>query len=96
VSLYGLNFASDELATAESFPLPPTLSNLSVMVNGQTVPLVAVSPWQINAQLPQTTPPGNVTFQIIRSLRVAFTDSNTVAVQVPASAPSVFAYSAGD
>jgi len=89
ISLYGLNFSGDDTAVATSFPLPPTLDRVSLLVNGQNVPVEAVTPWQINAQLPQNTPPGNVTFQVV-SNGVA---SNTVTEQVPSSAASVFAFS---
>lgn len=34
------------------------------MVNSKAVPLLAVTPWQINAQLPQWVPAGTATFQV--------------------------------
>jgi uncharacterized protein (TIGR03437 family) len=89
ISLYGLNFSSDELVVAGSFPLPATLDNVSLLVNGENVPVEAVTPWQINAQLPQSTPPGNATFQVVSN----GVRSNTVAEQIPSSAAAVFAFS---
>ena len=69
-TVYGANLGSDELVQATSFPLPSSLkepsslNELSLYVNGQAVPLLAVTPWQINAQLPQTVPAGMATFQV--------------------------------
>jgi uncharacterized protein (TIGR03437 family) len=40
------------------------MNELSLAVNGQAVPLVAVTPWQINGQLPQTVPAGTASFQV--------------------------------
>jgi len=92
ISLYGLNFSGDELVVANTFPLPPTLNNVSLLVNGENVPVEAVTPWQINAQLPQNTPPGNVTFQVVAN----GVSSNTVTEQILSSAPAVFAFSEQD
>jgi uncharacterized protein (TIGR03437 family) len=64
ISLYGVNLAADELTQAGGFPLPTSLNQLSLLVNGQAVPLLASTPWQINAQLPQTVPVGKAVFQI--------------------------------
>lgn len=88
ISVYGLNFGGDEIAVAGGFPFPPTLSRVSLLVNGESVPLQAVTPWQINAQLPQSTPAGDAVFQVVAN----GVSSNTVAGQVQASGPSVFAY----
>ena len=88
ISVYGLNFSGDQLSTAGSFPLPATLANVSLLVNGQAVPVQAVTPWQINAQLPQSTPAGNATFQVVANS----VSSNIVTGQIQATAASVFAY----
>jgi uncharacterized protein (TIGR03437 family) len=64
ISLYGVNLAADELTQAKGFPLPTPLNEVSLLVNGQAAPLVASTPWQINAQLPQTVAAGTVAFQI--------------------------------
>jgi uncharacterized protein (TIGR03437 family) len=50
-SIFGTNLASTT-ASAASVPLPMTLANTSVTVNGKPAPLVFVSPTQINAQIP--------------------------------------------
>ena len=64
LSAYGANLGVDELVQASAFPLPTTLGGLSLLVNGQPVPLLALTPWQINAQLPQGVPAGTATFQV--------------------------------
>jgi uncharacterized protein (TIGR03437 family) len=64
ISLYGVNLAMDELTQAKGFPLPTSLNEVSLLVNGQAAPLVASTPWQINAQLPQTVAAGTAAFQI--------------------------------
>src|SRR5262249_3637575 len=56
ITVYGANLGSDELSQATQFPLPPALNGLMLLVNGQPVPLLATTPPQINAQLPQTVP----------------------------------------
>ena len=89
VSVYGVNFSQDEMLAAGVLPLPTTLGNLSLLVNGARVPLSSITPWQINAQLPQDTPAGPVTFQVRLTDGTA---TNTVAAEVQASAPAVFAY----
>jgi uncharacterized protein (TIGR03437 family) len=64
LSAYGVNLGVDELVQATTFPLPTSMSGLSLLVNGTAMPLLAVTPWQINAQLPQGVPAGPATFQI--------------------------------
>ena len=51
VSIYGSNLGG-AVASASATPLPTSLNGVSVTVNGATVPLVYVSPGQINFQLP--------------------------------------------
>jgi uncharacterized protein (TIGR03437 family) len=50
-SIFGTNLASTT-ASAGSVPLPMTLANTSVTVNGKPAPLVFVSATQINGQIP--------------------------------------------
>jgi uncharacterized protein (TIGR03437 family) len=87
ISAYGVNLAVDELAQASGFPLPPLLKEVSLAVNGQPVPLLATTPWQINAHLPQTVPAGTAAFQ------VRYTSGGTtraVNIEVKNSAPENF------
>lgn len=62
-SVYGINFTDDAIAAASGFPLPVSLSGVAVRANGTAVPLLSVSPWQINAQLPQDAAPRNTPFE---------------------------------
>jgi hypothetical protein len=59
-TIYGLNFVdADALATPANLPFPLSLAGVSVQVNGRGVPVEAVTPWQINALLPQEIAPGS-------------------------------------
>ncbi len=50
ISIFGRNLATEE-AFATRLPLPAELNGTSVMVNGRSLPLLYVSPYQINAQM---------------------------------------------
>lgn len=50
-ALFGENLSSST-ASARSLPLPTTLANVSVLMNGFATPLFFVSPAQINLQVP--------------------------------------------
>jgi uncharacterized protein (TIGR03437 family) len=58
VSIYGLTTVLAGQATA--FPLPTSLSGVSVAINGQLAPLLYAGPGQINAQIPVDLPAGTV------------------------------------
>jgi uncharacterized protein (TIGR03437 family) len=51
-SVFGANFASSN-TNAASLPLPTTLGGATVLINGSAVPLFAVTPQQINFQIPR-------------------------------------------
>jgi len=61
---YGTNLAVDALTPATRLPLPESLGGVSLRVNGRPVPLLAVTPWQVNGQLPPDLGEGPVTFQL--------------------------------
>ena len=88
VSLYGTALAPAE-QTARSWPLPTQMSAVSVNVNGMAVPLLFVSPQQINFLLPFET-------QGAPSLIVNYAGSESRPAQLPASnfrldsAPAIF------
>jgi len=88
-TVYGANLAVDELTQAAAFPLPPALAGLSLLVNGQAVPLLAVTPWQVNAQLPQTVSAGIVAIQGRPATGAALAP---ISVTVASTAPANFAY----
>ena len=48
----GVNFASGERMEAAGFPLPTMLGGARVLIDGAEVPLIAVEPRRIEAQLP--------------------------------------------
>ena len=58
VSIQGVNLASD-LLVGPSSPLTQTLENVTVRIGSKILPLVFVSPTQINAQLPPDLVDGN-------------------------------------
>ncbi|HYM09129.1 MAG TPA: LpqB family beta-propeller domain-containing protein, partial [Bryobacterales bacterium] len=87
ITAYGVNLAPGGGATAASFPLPPSLAGVSLLLNGIPVPLLAVTNWQVNAQLPPATPPGPAAFQL------RFADGSmppAVAADVQSVAPAIF------
>jgi len=91
ISVYGTNLGGEGIVTAGAFPLPLMLAGLSLLVNGQPVPLLAVTPWQVNAQLPPDLTPGTVNFQLSLADGVA---TPVVTAEVKIVAPAVFAYPA--
>jgi uncharacterized protein (TIGR03437 family) len=88
LTVYGANLGRSELEQAAAFPLPTTLNGVTLLVNGQPVPLTAVTPWQINAQLPQSAAVGKAVFQV----RVDGADTMPVSMDVGRTAPSNFSY----
>jgi uncharacterized protein (TIGR03437 family) len=64
ITATGTNLAADGGVRAEQFPLPETLAGVSLLANGTPLPLVAVTPWQVTAQLPQEQPEGAAAFQL--------------------------------
>ncbi len=91
VSIFGDNLAECE-ATGGTLPLPASLCNASVMVNGERAPLYYASPTQINAQLPVSLAPGSAELFVDRG-----GDRTDVAKldNVGAVAPAIAAYSDG-
>lgn len=87
LSVYGINFSSDSITGAAGFPLPPALAGVSVLVDAKPVPMLSVSPWQINVQLPQETPVKSANFQA--SFDNGFVTPAEIAA-VEATGPAVF------
>jgi uncharacterized protein (TIGR03437 family) len=84
ISLFGTQLSPVNLATSE-IPLPTALADSCLTVNGFPVPILFVSPNQINAQMPFETV-GNVSM----ILRTPGGSSDTFNLQVLPGAPSVF------
>jgi adhesin/invasin len=57
---FGINFAATP-TTASTLPLPTTLSEVSLTVNGTPAPLIYVNNLQANFQVPYETQPGTAT-----------------------------------
>jgi uncharacterized protein (TIGR03437 family) len=86
ITAFGANFTADALTVAGQRPLPDNLNGVTLLVNDRAAPILTVTPWQINAQLPAWVPEGAATFQ------VRFADgsaSNIATEQVLSSAPQV-------
>jgi len=89
-ALFGADLATKE-AQAIVVPLPTSLINTSVEVNGKPVPLFYVSSGQIDAQMPWEIPGGTVASVVVKT---ATGSSNAAAVYVPATGtPGVSVYS---
>jgi uncharacterized protein (TIGR03437 family) len=87
IAVYGINLAGDAMTAAAGFPLPETLAGASVLANGTKLPMLSVSPWQINAQFPQETTAQSANFQ------VAFQDGTVTPAEpavIEAAAPDLF------
>ncbi|MBV8819075.1 MAG: hypothetical protein JO022_12010 [Acidobacteriaceae bacterium] len=88
VYLYGSGLASSS-ATASSTPLPTSLGNVSVTVNGTAAPIYQISPTKLVVIVPWELDPtsvGYAQFQVTNSSGT----SNTVTMFVDSSAPGVF------
>jgi uncharacterized protein (TIGR03437 family) len=84
VSIFGQNLAPGT-AAAGTTPLPTTLANVCVTVNGFRMPLLYVSPGQINGQLPF-----DLQGQVSTVLHTPGGLSDIYYAQVRQAAPSVF------
>lgn len=85
-SIFGSGLSAGT-ASAQSVPLPTTLAQTQVLVNGTPVPLVYASGTQINAQMPVGVPTGQpMTVTVTNSGQ----PSNSVALTVPTAAPGLF------
>jgi uncharacterized protein (TIGR03437 family) len=86
ITAFGANFTEDALTVAGERTLPETLNGVSLLVNGRAAPILAVTPWQINAQLPPWVPESTATFQV----RFANGSATNITTQeVVTSAPQV-------
>ncbi len=88
LSLYGSDFSQQTAATG-GYPLPRTLGETVVLINGVAAPLYFVSPGQINVQVPWESGTGEFFLQVRRSGAV----SNALMLKVEGVYPSLFTYS---
>jgi uncharacterized protein (TIGR03437 family) len=84
MTIFGAQLSPVNLATSE-MPLPRALGESCLTANGAPVPMLFVSPWQINAQLPFETD-GSVTLVLHTPGGV----SDSYSLQIFPTAPSVF------
>jgi len=85
ITLFGSALAPDTAATPGT-PLPLSLADVAVTVNGVPAPVLYVSEHQINAQLPYGIPPGPATIVV----RVTGGLSPPFPITVQTAAPGVF------
>ena len=85
ITIFGSNLAA-ALAQAPATPLPVSLGGSSVTINGTAIPLLFVSPEQINAQVPYETKVGTAKL-VVTSNGVS---SPAVNFEVAATGPGVF------
>ena len=80
--------------TAQAFPLPTALADTQVTVSGNAVPLLYVSPGQINLPLPMGVPPGGtVDMQVVGATTGQI--FATGEVQLAAASPGLFTTNSG-
>lgn len=85
-SIFGTGLSAST-ASAQTLPLPMTLGQTQVLVNGTPAPLVYVAAGQINAQMPTGVPTGQPVKLTVTNEGSA---SNTVNLNVPPAAPGIF------
>ncbi len=88
-SVFGVNLVSAE-ATATA-PLPRSLAGVSISVNGRAAPILAVTPTQINFQIPWETELGSATVAV----SVNGVPAGSLTVPVLAAAPGIFEDASG-
>jgi uncharacterized protein (TIGR03437 family) len=92
ITLYGTGMAS-QTATAFSLPFPINLGGVTVTVNGVAAPLVYVSPTQISAVVPYSTPTDDSFVNV--QVNNFGTPSNVVQVYSGYASPGIFTVPSG-
>ncbi len=64
MTAYGANLSPEEFSVASALPLPMRLGGVELLANFEPMPLQAVTPWQINAQLAGSRFPETVSFRV--------------------------------
>lgn len=86
ITLFGSGL-SNSVVVASSLPFPTNLGGVEVRVNGQAIPLYAVSPTQISGVLPYSIPASDyATFSVLNNGRA----SNVVTQYTSSASPGVF------
>jgi uncharacterized protein (TIGR03437 family) len=84
ISIYGTGLAP-QIGYSANVPLPTAINYTSVLIGSTPLPLLFVSPNQINAQVPFETAPGTATLTVVAN----YAWSNWMTFQVTATAPGV-------
>jgi uncharacterized protein (TIGR03437 family) len=82
ISIYG-NSLAPMLQTGSTNPLPQSLGNITVTIGNYILPLLFVSPTQINAQLPTELVDGNYTLLVHQTGQSDVTGTLTVSRDAP-------------
>jgi uncharacterized protein (TIGR03437 family) len=90
-SVFGTQLAF-ETAQAQSLPVPTTVADTQVMVNGTPAPIFFASPNQINFQAPFEVQPGIGNVQVVRGGMAG----NKVTARIDGSAPGLFRIGVGE
>ena len=90
-AVFGSQFTYDAAQGASSVPLPSTLDNIQVLVNGKAAPLFFTSSGQINFEVPIDAATGDGTVQIVRN----GTQGNMVYVNINPRVPRFILYGGG-
>ena len=90
ISVFGISFSSG-LMQASQLPLPTQMGGTSVSVNGRRMPLVFVSPNQINAQLPYDVREGEAKISVTSSEGASAEET----INIAAAAPGIFQIAGG-
>jgi uncharacterized protein (TIGR03437 family) len=90
ITLYGSNLSSG-IAVAKTRPLPTSLGNVGVFINGVKAPVYVVSPGQVSALVPYGLSTGVARIQIVNKGKA----SNVVTEFIGQTAPGVFTSPAG-
>jgi uncharacterized protein (TIGR03437 family) len=93
IALFGSGLASSTVS-ATTLPLPTSLDNVQVTINGTPAPLVYVTPTQIAAVVPQAIDPSSVYYATI-VVTNNNTPSNPVTVYTNYTSPGLYATSNG-
>ncbi|HTS51489.1 MAG TPA: IPT/TIG domain-containing protein [Bryobacteraceae bacterium] len=88
-TLFGTHLAGS--LTTASAPLPKSLADVSITVNGRPAPILAVTSTQVNFQVPWETLPGSA--QVV--VNINGSAGNTLTVPVLAAAPGIFSDASG-
>lgn len=89
ITLFGSGLASATVQ-ATTLPLPTSLGNVQVMINGEAAPLFYVTPGQIAALVPQDITPGNQVYNATIQVVNNNVTSNSVTVYTNYTAPGMF------